>query len=558
MYSMRGADIVIHLLERQGIDTIFGIPGGAILPIYDALSQSTRIRHILARHEQGAGFMAQGMARSTGKPAVFFATSGPGATNALTAFADAKFDSVPVVCITGQVPRHLLGTDAFQEVDIYGMTIPVAKHNFLVRDGKELFKVIPEAFRLAASGRPGPVLVDIPRDIQLGLIEFEEWPEPGLPDALPEAELAKLEKAAKLISRAQRPVFMVGGGVIGADAVEEVRSLAEQLDMPVTMSLLGLGAMPPEHPLYLGLLGMHGARYTNMVLDECDLLLVAGARLDDRATGKVGHFCPNARIIHIDIDPSELGKIHQPHIDIVGDVKQVLRYFIEHASRAQGTQHTPWVERVAELKASYPLKTPDVENVCSVYGIIRQVAQEVGPDAIITTDVGQHQMRTAQFYPLRKPRTWLSSGGLGTMGFGLPAAIGAAVANPDKPVVCFTGDGSLLMNIQEMATAVEQNVNVKIVLTNNNGLGLIHQLQDLFFNSHLFAWSYSNHIDFIRIAEGFGMYGIDLGSSSDPKAALHEALQRPGPALIHVPVDAKDKVYPIVPPGSANSNMIGD
>ncbi len=557
MYSMRGADIVIHLLERQGIDTIFGIPGGAILPIYDALARSTRIRHILARHEQGAGFMAQGIARSTGQTAVFFATSGPGATNALTAFADAKFDSVPIVCITGQVPRHLLGTDAFQEVDIYGMTIPVAKHNFLIRDGQELFTVIPEAFRLAASGRPGPILVDIPRDIQLGLIEFEHWPEPGGKSPHPAPLASSLERAARTIATAKRPVLMVGGGVIAADAVQDVRTLAEKLDMPVTMSLLGLGAIPPEHPLYLGLLGMHGARYTNMVLEECDLLVVAGARLDDRATG-TGQFCANARIIHIDIDPSELGKIHQPHIDIVGDVREVLRYFIEHVEPAPRTQHTPWMERVAELKSAYPLNTPDVDKVCSVYGIIREVAEIVGEEAIITTDVGQHQMRTAQFYPLRHPRTWLSSGGLGTMGFGLPAAIGAAIANPHARVVCFTGDGSLLMNIQEMATAAEQGVNVKIVLTNNYGLGLIHQLQDLFFNSRLFAWNYSHHIDFIRIAEGFGIYAVDLGTSENPQEDLRDALLRPGPALIHVPVDAKDKVYPIVPPGSANSNMIGD
>lgn len=558
MYSMRGADLVIHLLERQGIDLVCGIPGGAVLPLYDALSRSTRIRHVLARHEQGAGFMAQGMARSTGNPAVFFATSGPGATNALTAFADAKSDSVPVICITGQVSSPLLGTDAFQEVDIYGMSIPVSKHNFLIRSGRELLTVLPEAFRIASSGRPGPVLVDIPRDVQMGMVEFEEWPEPGTPGPLPAADARKLERAVHMLDSARKPVLMVGGGVTAAGAVPRVRQLAERLRMPVAMSLLGLGALAPDHPLCLGLLGMHGARYSNMLLDECDLLVVAGARLDDRATGKTEAFCPKAKIIHIDIDPSEHGKIRKPHIDIVGDVGLVVDYLLEHARPAPEDQRGPWLCRVEELKAAYPLQTPGAGDILSAYGIIKKVAEAVPADTIVVTDVGQHQMRTAQFYPLKQPRGWLTSGGLGTMGFGLPAAIGAALAHPERTVVCFSGDGSLLMNIQEMATAADQGVNVKIILTNNNGLGLIHQMQDLLFEGRFFAWSYKRRTDFIRIAGGFGLFAVDLALSADPEADLRAALARPGPALIHVPLDVRDKVYPVVPPGAANTNMIGD
>ena len=556
MYSMRGADLVIKLLERQGIEVICGVPGGAILPIYDALSYSTKIRHVLARHEQGAGFMAQGMARSTGKTSVFFATSGPGATNALTAIADAKADSVPMVCITGQVASSLLGTDAFQEVDVYGMTIPISKHNYLVRNVQELLTVIPKAFTLAASGRPGPVVVDIPRDIQLTEISFEEFPEPGKAKPLTIAPEYMLQKALQSINSSKKPVLMAGGGVVASDAAGVVRALAEKLHIPVAMSMLGLGTMPKDHPLCLGMLGMHGARYTNIALDACDLLLVAGARLDDRATGKVAQFCPNATIIHIDIDPSEHGKIRQSHIDIVGDVGAAFTYFLDHVDDTAAAKE-PWVQHIAELKTVHPMIEPDNENPLSAYGIIRKVAGYVPDDTIICTDVGQHQMRTAQAYPLKAPRTWLSSGGAGTMGFGVPAAIGAAFAHPDKTVVCFSGDGSLLMNIQELATAVEHNTNIKVILTNNNGLGLIHQLQDLFFGGRKFSWNYNHHVDFIRIAEGFGLKAVDLSTAQNPEQALQEALACKGPVLVHLLLDPADKVFPIVPPGAANTQMLG-
>ena len=556
MYSMRGADLVIKLLERQGIDIICGIPGGAMLPIYDALANSP-IRHVLARHEQGAGFMAQGIARSTGKTAVCFATSGPGATNVLTAIADARSDSVPLVCITGQVSSGLLGTDAFQEVDIYGMSIPVTKHNFLIRSGKELLSAIPEAFSIAASGRPGPVLIDIPRDVQMGKVEFDAWPEPGKRTQPPAIPMDRLTRAVALLKEAKRPVLMAGGGVVVSGAALKVRALAERMGMPVSMSMLGLGTLPQDHPLYLGMLGMHGARFTNLVLDECDLLLVAGARLDDRATGKVNAFCPNAKVIHVDIDRSEHGKIRRTDINILGDVCEVFEYFMEHYTD-DGNRRDAWVNRVGDLKKQFPLHMPDCDNPLSAYGIVKKVAEIVPDDTIVATDVGQHQMRAAQAYPLRYPRTWLSSGGQGTMGFGMPAAIGAALVHPDRLVVSFSGDGSLLMNIQEMATAVDQNVNMKVILQNNGGLGLIHQMQSLLFEGRNSNWKHVGKTDFVAVAKGFGMDAVDLSTSEDPEKDLREALLRPGPGLIQVVLDVRDDVYPVVPPGASNTDMIGD
>ena len=558
MYSMQGADLVIRLLERQGIDVVCGIPGGAVLPLYDALLRHGSIRHVLARHEQGAGFMAQGMARATGNTAVFFATSGPGATNTLTALADARSDSVPLVCITGQVASSLLGTDAFQEVDTYGMSLPVVKHNFLVRSVHELLTVIPEAFRIAASGRPGPVLVDIPRNIQLAPVEFAAWPEPGTATPHPKAQEAPLQLALALLLAAQRPVIMAGGGVMGADAVDEVRALAKAMGAPVAMSLLGLGTMPEENPLSLGLLGMHAARYTNMVIDMCDLLLVVGARLDDRATGLVQGFCPEAKIVHIDIDPSELGKIRQAHIDIVGDAGECLRWFLKHMPADAAKVRAPWLAQVATLKLAHPLHTPGAETPTTPYGMVRAVAQRVPEDTIVVTDVGQHQMRTAQFYPIRHPRKWLTSGGQGTMGFGLPAAIGAALAFPQRTVVCFSGDGSLLMNMQEMATAADEDVNVKVILADNGGLGLIQQLQNLLFDGRTGVWRFKRTVDYVKVAEGFGWYAMDLGLCQNPAQALQEALERPGPALVRVPIVAADNVYPQVLPGAANTQMIGN
>lgn len=552
--KMNGAEIIIHLLERQGVRTIAGIPGGANLPLYDALAQTKKIRHILTRHEQGAGFLAQGMARVTGRPEVCFATSGPGATNLLTAIADAKLDSIPIICMTGQVPSDLIGTDAFQEVDTYGLSIPITKHNFLVRSVDELLRVIPEAFRIASSGRPGPVLVDIPKDIQTHEVTFDKWPELGRPDTPPALEESPLQEAAEMINRAEHPILFIGGGIIHSGAFGLVRSLAQKAGIPTTMTLMGLGAMPSDHPLSLGMVGMHAARYTNMALEECDLLIAAGARFDDRATGKVAAFCPNARIIHIDIDQSELDKIKQAHVGIRGDMRDVLDALLPKVEKR--TRRT-WLDRIAFLKSRFPFHTNHNGNPLSPFPLIRQVAACLDERVVIVTDVGQHQMWTAQAYPFSQPGQLLTSGGLGTMGFGLPAALGAAIAAPDRQVICFSGDGSIMMNIQEMATAVEENVNIKIILMNNNSLGLVHQQQDLFYNQRIYASDYRCPMDFVRIAYGFGMETFDLTGISDPRPVLKKALNQTGPCLIHAPIDIRERVYPMVPPGAANTEMIG-
>ncbi|MFZ7113592.1 MAG: acetolactate synthase large subunit [Desulfatiglandales bacterium] len=554
MIKMTGAEIIIRLLERQGIRTIAGIPGGSNLPLYDALSRSDKIHHVLARHEQGAGFIAQGMARVTGRPQVCLATSGPGATNMLTAVADAKLDSIPLICITGQVPASLIGTDAFQEVDTYGLSIPITKHNFLVRSAPNLLKVIPEAFRIAASGRPGPVLIDVPKDVQCETVEFEAWPQPGRPDPPPAFDAADLKRAAEMINDARRPVLYLGGGVIQADASGPAVQLSEKASIPATMTLMGLGAIPTDHPHALGMLGMHAARYTNLALEHCDLLIAAGVRFDDRATGKVPQFCPGAKIIHIDIDPAELGKIKMPHVGIVGDIAEFLGALWPIVKE---TPRPEWLTFIADLKQKYPIERPNAEDLCSPYGLVLQTARLLNDDAVIATDVGQHQMWTAQVFPFRRPRQFLTSGGLGTMGFGMPAAIGAALACPDRKVICFSGDGSLMMNIQELATAVEERVDIKIILMNNNSLGLVHQQQDLFYGKRIYASLFQARADFITIARGFGLKAFDLSDRADPAATLARALDEQGPCLIHAPIGAKEMVYPMVPPGAANKDMIG-
>ncbi|MBD0845197.1 acetolactate synthase large subunit [Pectobacterium carotovorum] len=550
-----GAQLIVRLLEQQGITTVAGIPGGAALPLYDALGQSKTIRHVLARHEQGAGFMAQGMARASGRAAVCMASSGPGATNLLTAIADAKLDSIPLVCITGQVPSSMIGTDAFQEVDTYGISIPVTKHNYLVRDINELPRVIPEAFRIAQSGRPGPVWIDIPKDIQNATIELSELPDVFPLDTPPAIPQQEIERAAAMINAAQRPVLYLGGGIVSGVAHEQAVQLAERSSLPTTMTLMALGTMPVDHPLSLGMLGMHAARSTNLILQQADLLIVLGARFDDRAIGKAEQFCPHASIIHIDIDPAELGKIRQPHVAINADVAQALDQLLPHIAPQQ---RDVWRSTVRGLQQEFPFSMPGADDPLSHYGLVQATAQALTDDAIITTDVGQHQMWVAQSYPLRRPRQWLTSGGFGTMGFGLPAAIGAALAEPDRTVVCFSGDGSLMMNIQEMATAAEEGLNVKIVLMNNQSLGLVHQQQDMFFQKRIFAADYRYSANFLAIAAGFGFATCDLNAAADPQAALQEMLNQPGPALIHVLIDANEKVLPIVPPGAANIDMIGD
>ena len=554
MMQMTGADLIVKLLERQGISTIAGVPGGAALPMYDALSKSETIHHVLCRHEQGAGFIAQGMARVSGRPEVCLASSGPGATNLVTAIADAKLDSIPMIALTGQVPLSMIGTDAFQEVDTYGMTIPITKHNFLVRSAKDLLNVIPAAFRIAMSDRPGPVLIDVPKDVQNQMVSFDDYPAVVVPDAAPQFDIALVEEAAKMIEAAERPVLYLGGGVIHSGAAAMAVTLAEQASLPTTMTLMALGAMPMDHPLAIGMLGMHGARYTNYVLEEADLLICVGARFDDRAIGKTAEFCPNAKIIHIDIDRSELHKVKNANVAIAGDVGQVLA---ELLPRVKPQLRKRWLSHVESLKGRFPLAMPGIEDPRSPYGLIHAVANCLDDNAIITSDVGQHQMWVAQAYPFRRARQWLNSGGLGTMGFGFPAAIGAALAAPDRTVVCFSGDGSLKMNIQEMATAAQENVNVKIILMNNQSLGLVHQQQNLFYGKRIMASRYERPTDFLKIAEGFGMRAVDLDPSPNPRATLAEALHTPGPCLIHATIDPNEFVYPMVPPGAANSEMIG-
>ena len=557
MSSTTGAQLLVRLLEQQGIRQAAGIPGGAILPVYDALCRSGSIRHILARHEQGAGFIAQGMARSTGRPGVCFTSSGPGATNLVTALADARRDSVPLVAITGQVPSEAIGTDAFQEVDVFGLSLPVTKHSFLVRSAEELHEVVPAAFRIAASGRPGPVLVDIPKDVQQAAVA-ERAPaaaaQGAAPDGPPAPEPAELDRAAKLINAAERPVLYLGGGIIASGAADQARQLAEKAGLPTTMTLHALGAIPADHPRSIGMLGMHGARYTNMVLEECDLLIACGARFDDRATGKVAEFCPEASVIHMDIDDSEFHKVKPAHVALHGDVAGVLDGLLPRvAPRPRGA----WQARVAELAAQYPLALCGAEDPAAPYGLVRAVAEAAGDEAIVATDVGQHQMWVAQAYPFRAPRRWLTSGGLGTMGFGLPAALGAALAHPEQPVVCFTGDGSLLMNLQELAPVAEEGLNLKIVLMDNAGLGLVHQQQAMFYQGGSYQARYPQSPDFRAIARGFGLAAHDLGVG-DPVQTLEAAFATDGPCLIHAPVDPEERVYPMVPPGAANRDMIGD
>ncbi len=566
-----GAEIIIGILKNEGISTIAGIPGGSNLPLYDALGRSD-IRHILARHEQGAGFMAQGMARSTGDVAVCFATSGPGATNLLTAIADAKLDSIPIVAITGQVPTGMLGTDAFQEIDTLGLSIPIVKHSVLIERAEELLEELPKAFRIARSGRPGPVLIDVPKDVQTQLVEFEAWPPAGQCDPLPSLagkELA-LDEILALLAKSERPLVYAGAGCAASNAsAMALRQFSASFGIPVVTTLMAFGAMSVGDPRWLGMLGMHGTRAANRAVSACDLLVAVGSRFDDRASGKLERFAPNARVIHIDLDPAEIGKLRQVLVGLESDAGQALTALYERSLRHPAASSA--AER-AGRQAWLETCTGDAAGECEVscaeddhpVAFLRELFEHFDEDTIVTTDVGQHQMWAAQAWAETAGpgvRRFLTSGGLGTMGFGLPTAIGAALANPDKRVLCVTGDGSLLMNIQELATLAELNLKVTVILMDNGQLGLVRQQQELFYGGRYTASLFGSRPDFAAIARGFNVEGINLEerilAGEESSAVLEDALSNEGPVFVRVNANALANVYPMVPPGGANDDAIG-
>jgi acetolactate synthase-1/2/3 large subunit len=547
--QFNGASLLVELLKRQGVRIVAGIPGGANLPLYDALGRSD-LRHVLVRHEQAAGFLAQGMARSTGAAAACFATSGPGAVNLLTAIADAKLDSIPVVAVTGQVSSDLIGTDAFQEVDTYGMSIPITKHNFLVRSAAELLEVVPEAFRVALSGRQGPVLIDLPKDVQQAGIEVDSLPEPGAADAPPEADGAVLAAIARMIAAAERPLLYVGGGVVASEAEAEVRALSAACGIPVVSTLMGLGIMALDDSLNLGMLGMHGSLAANLAVNRADLLVALGVRFDDRATGSVAEFAPSARVIHLDIDAAEIGKIRRPDISADCDVKGALRRLNKLAAQAA---RPAWRAEIEALRAEHHLAISD--EASHPANLVKTIAAMVPDSALVSVDVGQHQMWAAQWWPVRRTRSFFTSGGLGTMGFSLPTAMGAALAHPERPIIVLTGDGSLLMNIQELATIAENRLNIKICVFNNGSLGLVRQQQELFYGSRYVATRFDAKPDFAAIARGFGIPGFSFAIPYD-EAALARAFEGEGPALLDIEVPEAENVYPMVPPGKSNVDAI--
>jgi acetolactate synthase-1/2/3 large subunit len=554
MQPHSGARIICEFLERRGVRHVAGMPGGANLPLYDALA-SSRLRHVLVRHEQAAGFIAQGSARVSGRAAVCFATSGPGATNLLTPLADARLDSIPVVAITGQVPTALLGTDAFQEVDTVSIFRPVVKHALQVRDVSALHAALEEAFEIAESGRPGPVLVDVPKDVQQAQIAAPDWslPRPSRASA-PRPSRAQLEQALAMLARAERPVLYIGGGVIQAGAEALVRELALLQQLPVVSSLMGLGAFEPAHPQFCGMLGMHAAPYTNLLLRECDLLLAIGVRFDDRATGKLSEFCPAARTVHVDVDARELGKLRPLELGIQSDARLFLQALLPlTAARERGA----WLARMAALRERHPLPEPrGAGESLAPLELVRALGARLDPATVVTTDVGQHQMWVAQRLPIRRPRGLLTSGGLGSMGFGLPAAIGAALETGGR-VLCISGDGSLLINIHELATLAELALPVTILLLDNRQLGLVRQQQTLFYGARLSACRFERPTDFVAVARGFGIPAETWEPRRDGLGALEALLGRSGPQLISVPLTAAEMVLPMVPPGGANHEMLG-
>lgn len=558
--NLNGAELMIRFLEFAGVEIVSGIPGGASLPIYDALYES-KIRHILARHEQGAGFIAGGMARANGKPGVCFASSGPGVTNLITAVADAKMDSIPLIVITGQVPVSMIGTDAFQEIDTFSLSVPITKRSYLVKKIEDLIQILPQAWKTAIEGRPGPVWIDVPKDVASAKIDW---------DISREKEIWNIQKIEfkdtidlewkktfkELLSKAKKPVFYIGGGLNRPLAAELFCILLEKLNFPTVSTLMGLGICPYEHPRFLGMLGMHGSRAANLVLEEADLLVALGVRFDDRATGKLNEFCPNAKIVHVDIDATEIGKLKNPNLFLKHGVENFIAQILEEDLSSEHLSSEEWLNQVQTLKTLYGFSIPKENQILHPVSILQSISNILGEKAIITTDVGQHQMWVAQYYPFRKQGSFLTSGGLGTMGFGLPAAIGAALVFPEKRIVCISGDGSILMNIQELDTLRELNLDVTILLINNGHLGLVRQQQELFFSSRFSASKFVIPANFIKIASSFGIPSFELSNECSQVEILEQALIRKGPSFVLLQVEPDLQVLPMVPPGKANREMI--
>ncbi len=558
---MRAVDAVMECLKAEGVDVVFGLPGGANLPTYDAFYDAG-IRHVLVRHEAGGGHAAEGYAKATGKVGVAFATSGPGATNVVTPIADAMMDSVPVVFFTGQVRTELLGTDGFQEADTIGITMPIVKHSYMIQHPLELPRVIHEAFYIARSGRPGPVLIDIPVDLSRADIPYEPVQQVDLPGYQPtvDGNQKQIRQAAKALAAARRPVIYAGGGVINANAAAELTEFATAGRFPVTCTLMGLGGFPASNPQWLGMLGMHGTRTANYAMDGADLICAVGARFDDRITGKLSEFAPHAKFIHIDVDPAEISKNVPAHIPIVGDAKRILaKLIVEYrALEADASRLDDWWTQIDAWREEYPLRYEDsADSEIKPQYLIQALHQATGGDAIVVSDVGQHQMWAAQYYGFERPRHWINSGGLGTMGFGLPAAMGAQVGCPDAVVCAVSGDGSIQMNIQELATCSQNGIPVKVFIMNNGYLGMVRQWQELFWDRRYSQVDMGEFPDFVKLADAYGATGFRFSDKNTLVDDMREAIATPGPVLVDVRVTREENTYPMIAPGAAARDMVG-
>jgi acetolactate synthase-1/2/3 large subunit len=558
-----GADAILRSLEAEGVEVMFGIPGGAIMPTYDAMARGTTVRHVLARHEQGAGHMAQGYARASGTVGVAIATSGPGATNLVTPIADAWMDSTPLVCITGQVRTTLIGTDAFQECDITGITMPVVKHSWLVQDAREIPSVMKAAFHIARSGRCGPVLVDVPRDVQEAELEFAYPDRVDLPGWKPPTKVHPLQirEAARVIAGAEKPVLYVGGGTINAEACEELLQLAEVGRLPVITTLMGKGAFPETHELHFGWPGMHGPKWSNLAMNSCDVLVAVGSRFDDRVTGKLSAFAPGATVVHLDVDAAEISKLRGANVPVVGPLKKALHELVRDVGRLRGEGAPPpeaWLQRIADWREEFPLRYGSRPGVIKPQLAMEHLqALTAGEDVIVTTGVGQHQMWAMQYVLSEQPRSFISSGGLGTMGYGIPAAIGAKAARPEATVVCVDGDGCFQMTCQELATAVLEDFPIVVVLVNNEHLGMVTQWQDMFFEGRRSHVHLTRAVpDYARLAEAYGAVGITVTEEHELQPALEEALGLGRTVVVDVHVDPTEQCFPMIPAGAAALDMI--